>query len=103
MATNIQVGEVGFAFRITLNDADGVAVDLSTSTAVNIVFLRPDGDRLVVDADFQTDGTDGKIEYLTQVGDLNLAGGWKMQVSVSYPSNGLLISDISKFKVGAVI
>ena len=68
---------------------DGVAMDFSemTVTTKQIKFRKPDGTVLVCDADWVTDGSDGKIKYVTVYEDFNLAGRWLVQgyIAVSLP------------------
>jgi hypothetical protein len=74
------VGDVGTVFRATVKD-DGLPVNLSAFT-VELLFKRPDKSTLTAAASFQTDGTDGKIEYVWLAGDVNSDGWWKVQARV---------------------
>jgi len=57
-----------------------VSVDVSTATSKKMLFKKPSGATLTVDASFLTDGSDGQIYYDSQVGDLDEAGaGWELQ------------------------
>jgi len=73
------VNDFGTIFRITLTDADGVAVDISTATTKQILFENPDGIAVTKVAVFYTDGTDGTIEWVAAAGVLILQGLWKIQ------------------------
>lgn len=75
------VGDIGTVFQITMLDQDGVAADISSATTKQILFEKPDPERtvLIKAADWVTDGTDGKIEYVVVNGDLDLAGTWKIR------------------------
>lgn len=93
----IHVGDVGTMFIATLVE-DSVAVDISSATTVEMVFLKPDGTAVSKTAVFYSDGTDGKIRYATLAGDLDQAGKWKLQAYVEMPSwSGH--SDIATFRV----
>jgi hypothetical protein len=67
MATCVQeihLGDIGTVFEVTLKDCD-VIVDISTATEMYIIFQKPDGTKLTFDAEFTTDGEDGKLQYVT--------------------------------------
>ena len=65
-------------FRYTVQDQDGDAVDLSNATTKQIVLQSPHGVRYSYTATFETDGTDGVMEY--RVTMPTPAGVWKGQV-----------------------
>ena len=77
MATH-QYNNIGVAFKATIKE-DGVAVDVSAASTKQLKFKRPDGSSFTKTATFVTDGTDGKIQYVTVDGDLNMAGAWTQQ------------------------
>ena len=95
--TKIHYNDIGTIFRITLVDC-GEPVDISLASIKTILFSDPDGDVVAQTAEFTTDGSDGKIEYVTVDEDLNSIGTWKIQGKVVTPS-GSWSSDIGKFKV----
>lgn len=93
----IHVGDVGTMFIATLVE-DGVALDISAATTLEVVFAKPDGTAATRTAVFYSDGTDGKIRYATITGDLDQDGKWKVQAYVEMPSwSGH--SDIATFRV----
>ena len=96
-ANEIHVGDIGTSFRVTLMDGTAV-VDLQAATTLNFHFLKPDETTIVRAAALYTDGTDGIIEYLTVLDDLDQDGRWKLQAEVVLPS-GTWKSDISCFRV----
>jgi hypothetical protein len=75
----IHVGDIGTLFELTLEDGDGVAVDISSATVKELHFRRGDGSALKVTAAFETNGSDGVLQYVTVLGDLNSAGDWEVQ------------------------
>jgi hypothetical protein len=86
MATEvIQQDGIGTIFRLTVKE-DNSAVDISTATTKQIIFQRPDGEKLTKTATFTNTGTNGKIEYATVSGDLSLPGEWAYQGYVVMPS-----------------
>lgn len=97
MPREIHTEDIGTEFRVTIKDND-VAVDISSATVLNIIFKKPDGTELVVNADLYTDGTDGIIYYRVVSGDLDQSGVFKIQAYVEI-SGGAYYSSISSFKV----
>jgi len=80
-----QVGVIGMPVELTIKDCDGVVIDVSDATAMTIYLKAPDGGVLTKTAAFTTDGTDGKIEYVTIDGDIDEAGTWRAQGRVVTP------------------
>ncbi len=77
--TNPHVGDVGTAFQATVYDR-GAVVDLSGYSTLEIIFRAPDGTVTTQTATLVTNGTDGKMQYVTQaVDDLDQAGPWRAQ------------------------
>lgn len=93
----IHVNDIGTAFEITLEDC-GIVVDISGAITLEYIFIDPAGVRTTKTAALLTDGTDGKVVYATQSGDLHTAGIWKIQVKVELPT-GTWNSNIEKFRV----
>lgn len=97
----IHVGDIGTVFRATISDdCAGTIVDVSTASAQSLTFLKPDGSTVTKTTVFYTDGTDGIIQYVTILDDLDQAGTWKLQGAVTLPT-GTWSTDIHKFKVYA--
>ena len=73
-------------------DTDGVvsSVDVSTASTKQIIFEKPDNTFLTKTAEFDTDGTDGRIYYKTINGDLDMIGSWKKQ--------GYVVIGVGKWK-----
>jgi hypothetical protein len=78
-ADEIHVGDIGTVFLATVEDGT-TAVDVSTATVKNFVFGKPTGVSVTKAASFNTTGVDGKLKYTTLLGDLDVAGQWKLQV-----------------------
>lgn len=97
MASEIHVGDIGTIFESTVLNQDGNAVNLSGATA-QFMFEKPDSSMLVVNCSFVTDGSDGKIKYVTVDGDLDQNGTWQYQVYYEVESE-VKYSTINKFKV----
>lgn len=81
MSESIRVSDIGTEFRVTITD-EGTAVDISSATTLQMIFKKPSGETLTVDADLYTDGTDGIIFYNTVDGDIDESGIWKLQTYI---------------------
>ncbi len=99
MTQEIHVGDVGTAFMVTVMDGTSV-VDLSTATAIKIIFRKQDSTTLERDAELVTDGADGQMRYVTVAGDLDMAGNWSLQGYVESAA-GQWHSTVQDFKVYA--
>ena len=82
---DIQQGDIGTILRATLEDS-GTVVDVSTATVKQIKLQKPDGTDVTKTAVFTTDGSDGKIQYVTVADDLDQSGEWKIQGYVEMPN-----------------
>lgn len=77
--TDIHVGDIGTVFKIKIVDDDGIAINIASATTLQIIFLKPNNQRLVKTATLSTDGTDGFIQYSTIADDLDRPGVWRIQ------------------------
>ncbi len=75
----VHVGDTGTVLLVTVVDQDGAPVDISAATTLRIYLTRPDRTTVTKTAVRDTTGTDGKMRYTTQAGDLNQDGTWKIQ------------------------
>lgn len=80
------VNDIGTIFRVTIFDTTStggsVIADVSGASAITYTFRRPDGTTFNKTGTFTSDGTDGKVQYVTVDGDLNGAGTWSVQVLI---------------------
>jgi hypothetical protein len=97
MSSEIHVDDVGTKFVVTVLD-DSAVVDISPATNLIIYFRKPDNSVLEKTASLSTDGTDGKMYYITESGDLDLAGNYKIQGKVIL-STGTYYTSLGSFKV----
>jgi hypothetical protein len=81
----VRQGDVGTVFEVTIIDEDG-AVDISNAAVRQVVFGRPVVGWFTRQAEFKTDGKDGKIQYKSQPGDLDRPGEWRLQGKVALPT-----------------
>ncbi len=85
----VQKGDIGVDFTITLLKAsDLTPLDVSSATTLQIKFRPVGGTTRTQTASLVTDGTDGKIRYITaSADDLNVSGvNWEIQPYVDAPT-----------------
>lgn len=97
MSNEIHVDDVGSKLLVTVYDDEQI-VDLSDAAVLNIFIKKPDGTLLTKYATLETDGTDGKMYYLTQGGDLDMPGNYKIQGRVIV-TGGTYYTSTGTFKV----
>lgn len=86
--TVLQQNDAGISVIITITEADGsTPVNLSLATSKTIYISKPNGSLVTGTASLVTDGTDGKIEYVTSPGDLDLVGMYKVQATYTVGLN----------------
>ncbi len=100
MAENeIHVDDVGTTIEVTLTE-DGSIVDVSSATTQEIKIKSPDGTVTTKTSTFVTNGTDGKIEFVSIAGDFDRDGVWRIQARVVLTSPaGTWNSDLGEFTV----
>lgn len=87
------VGDSGDLIRFIVVDrdenqpvcCDQTVSDISTGTTLRMVFTKPDGTEVTKEGPnvvFQTDGTDGAIQYVIESGLLDTKGFWKVRAVV---------------------
>ena len=73
------VGDIGLDIVVTLYDRTVLINTLGTATVLTLIFKKPGGEVIERDAVLVTDGTDGKVHYVTVAGDLDRPGIWTVQ------------------------
>jgi hypothetical protein len=63
-----------------------------------MLFLKPSRALLRKNAQLTTDGTDGRMQYVTASGDLDEDGQWKWQGRIVFPSSSFY-TDVQKTRV----
>ena len=91
MASQIHEGDIGTKLLVTVTD-DGSIVDISSASTLDIFIKKPDGTILSRSGTLETDGTDGKMYYITVLGDLDVAGKYKLQGRVVIASGSFYTS-----------
>jgi hypothetical protein len=82
MSSEIHLNDVGTQFLITIVDANESPMDISNAVGKEVIFKKPSGSLVSQPATFYTNGSDGKIYYVSQDGDLDEIGSWKIQCHV---------------------
>lgn len=98
MPAEIHLGDVGTTIQITISDGTN-AVDISAATVKNIIFVDPDDASQTKAGTFVTDGTDGKLKYVTEVDFLDLVGVWQVQVDLQWAGGNHWHSSVGEFRV----
>lgn len=81
--TGLVVGQYGNSIELTIVDADGVAIDISSYSTSQTVYARSPHDltTLTFTASFKTTGSDGKIVFSPASGNtFDRKGTWTGQV-----------------------
>ena len=96
----LMLGDVGTSFAHTLKDQDGNYVDVATAQSRVMTFSRPDSSSFVRNP--IPTGRPGEVEYVTQPGDINQTGVWKVQTRVVLAGGeGPFSSPVRTFQVWA--
>jgi hypothetical protein len=98
MACEIHKGDIGTKLLLTVTDC-GTVVDISTATTLAIYIRKPDGTILSRIGTLETDGADGKTYYITEAGDFDVAGSYKIQGKVAFPSGASYYTSTATFRV----
>lgn len=98
MSPEIHLGNIGTHFRLEILDQDDLPVDVSTNTLLEIRFKKTDRTTILKTAVIVTDGTDGLIEYVSILSDLDQRGAWFLQGHIIIP-DGEFFTDLVPFFV----
>ena len=82
---DLQVGDIGTVLRFTVLEND-VAADISLATVKTLKLRKTDRTVIERTMQFSTDGSDGKVEYITILDDIDMDGRWTAQVYLEMPS-----------------
>jgi hypothetical protein len=98
---DLHLNDIGTRILITIKEGAD-AVDISTATVMEFDFKKKDGSTFTVDAEWDTDGTDGVMEYITVEDDIDQLGKWSVQPYLEMPNWQGHTQKID-FRVGALI
>lgn len=94
----IHVGDVGTVFLVTVYKQDETIFNLASATSLEIRFIAPDREVVDKTALLFTSGTDGKMYYTLDDGDIYIAGTWKYQGIIEFAS-GTWHTNVVEFTV----
>ena len=97
--TIIHVGDDGTVFELTILDTKKKPINVSTASLRVIHFMKPDRTRVTKTATLTTNGVDGKIQYKSVAGDIDMAGEWIMQGFVKFSDGNGFFSEKPEFPV----
>ena len=81
----VRKDDIGTKFTVTTVE-DDVAKDGSLATTQELIFTKPDGTEVTQTSVFVTDGSDGKIRYVSVADDLDQVGRWRLRGHVILPT-----------------
>lgn len=102
MTIEVREYDVGIELLVTLTSNNEV-FDVSTATSILFRFRKPSGTEVSKTGILKTDGTDGKVRYVSVANDFNEIGTWRYQVYVELADGSKRTSEMSKFKVSDAI
>jgi len=79
----IRLGDYGTILRGTIYDELDEPQDISDAVTKYLILKKPDGSSVQKTASFFTDGTDGKLIYAVQSGDIDQVGRWQLAAQVT--------------------
>lgn len=81
---NIHVGDFGSNFVVEVLNQNNVPINLATATSITLRLQSPEKEVTDYGAGLLTDGTDGKLVYELEEGDIDVAGEWFYQAIIVY-------------------
>lgn len=96
--TEVREYDIGVELLVTLTDGTS-AMDVSTATTIQFRFAKPGGTEVTKTGTLKTDGSDGKVRYVSVEDDFDEQGIWRYQVRVILSGGQDLTSTVAKFKV----
>ena len=85
MSLEIRKDNIGIQFVVNVKDGDDPE-DISAYTTRQIIIRKPNGSILTKTATLSTDGTDGACYCVSEDGDLDLVGVYRLQIRLSTSS-----------------
>lgn len=97
----VRKDQLGTVFQATIkDDADDTVVDVSGATTLEIKAKKPDGTILTKTATMTGDGTDGKIEFSDDSGELvDTTGTWRYWGRVVFSDGSSFPSTTLRYRV----
>lgn len=94
----IHLGDIGTIVERVIKDETGTIVDLGGATSLEFYFQKPDGTDTTVTASLTTDGSDGKMRYVSISSTWDQVGRWQGQARIQ-SGTLTLKSDVWEFHV----
>jgi uncharacterized protein YfaS (alpha-2-macroglobulin family) len=94
---DIRLNDYGTKFLVTVKDQDNQVYPVSGQT-LEFWFCKPDGSVLSKTPTLVETGVYGQCYYITQSGDINALGIWRLQLKITGTEKEFF-SDISSFRV----
>lgn len=95
----LQLYDIGTKFLVTVKDQDEQVYSLSGLT-VEFWFCKPDKSINIKTPTLVGGGIDGEVYYITESGDINTPGLWRLQLKVNNDDYSKdFHTDISTFRV----
>ena len=85
MPVDLHVGDVGTSIELTVTETN-LPMNIANASVKQIKLRKPNGAVVTKPAAFVTNGTDGKLCYVTVQGDLDASGLWRAQAYLETPS-----------------
>ena len=86
MPSEIHVNDIGTIFEPTVRDEQDAIVDLGSATVRVLHFRKPSGVLVTKSTTLTTDGSDGKMRYVSLENDLDMAGIWRVEGYIETPT-----------------
>lgn len=102
MTEKARYNDVGTAIEVTIQDVAGTVFDISGASTKTLYLRSPSGVVTTHTATFSTDGTDGKVQYVTVTGDIDEIGEWRAQVYL-VTATGSWRTSQDKFEVEPIL
>lgn len=99
MAGQIRKYDIGSVIRVTVKE-HGVVFNASAAIIKTMKLRKPSGNVLERPAEFQTDGVDGVLQYVTVEDDLDETGPWTGQIFLEFAANAAWHTEPWSFTVG---
>ena len=100
MAGQLRKYDVGSVIRVTVME-HGAIFNASAAIVKMMKLRKPSGNVLEVPAEFQTDGSDGVVLYVTDEDDLDETGPWTGQVFLEFSAAAAWHTEPWNFTVGS--
>lgn len=94
----IHVGDIGTRFIVTVYNQNSQLTNLASATLMTIRFRNPAGVSMDKEASLYTNGSDGKLVYILEDGDIDIAGRWSYQAIIVF-TVGTWHTNITEFIV----